>query len=160
MNALSTSEKPTRVCSVTSCDKVLRSHNQSGFCREHRDQSEKYKKQRNEAQARHHRLHYADNRENILLKNSVARWKKYGVDVDEVLKSKNEHDGLCDICGQPSRSKRGETPIPLVMDHDHITGKFRGWLCNDCNRGVGIFGDDPEKLSAAASYITRGGGKK
>jgi hypothetical protein len=32
--------------------------------------------------------------------------------------------GTCDICKRAS---------PLVCDHDHATGKFRGWLCVGCN---------------------------
>lgn len=34
------------------------------------------------------------------------------------------------------------------LDHDHITGKFRGWLCHKCNVGIGIFGDTLEGLQA------------
>ena len=34
-------------------------------------------------------------------------------------------DGRCQLC----RRRK-----PLHFDHDHKTGKFRGWLCNFCNR--------------------------
>jgi hypothetical protein len=39
------------------------------------------------------------------------------------------------------------------LDHDHITGKFRGWLCNRCNRGLGYFDDCIEGLLQAVSYL-------
>lgn len=40
-----------------------------------------------------------------------------------------------------------------VYDHDHETGAFRGYLCTNCNVGLGMFKDDPETLRAAAAYL-------
>lgn len=50
----------------------------------------------------------------------------------------------CEICG------RSET---VVMDHDHVTGVFRGRLCDRCNTGLGMFGDNPDTLETAAKYL-------
>jgi Recombination endonuclease VII len=55
----------------------------------------------------------------------------------------------CEICGRPA-AVRG-----IHADHDHKTLRFRGWLCHNCNRGIGMFGDDPGLLRAAAEYIER-----
>ncbi len=41
------------------------------------------------------------------------------------------------------------------LDHCHKTGKFRGWLCNRCNRGLGYFGDCIEGLQRAIEYLKR-----
>ena len=43
----------------------------------------------------------------------------------------------------------------LRLDHDHETGKFRGWICYACNRGIGELGDDLAGVRQAATYLER-----
>lgn len=52
--------------------------------------------------------------------------------------------GECVICG----SKQN-----IVIDHDHVSGRVRGALCQNCNFGLGHFKDDPDLLELAAMYI-------
>jgi len=52
----------------------------------------------------------------------------------------------CEICGQATQKA-------LHLDHDHITGAFRGWLCGPCNLGIGSFRDNSDLLVSAARYI-------
>ena len=52
----------------------------------------------------------------------------------------------CDLCGKECKT---------VMDHDHKTLTFRGWLCNNCNSGLGQFKDDTKLLQEAINYIKR-----
>ncbi len=40
-------------------------------------------------------------------------------------------------------------------DHDHVTGKFRGHLCHDCNKALGFFKDDVNLLKSAIEYLEK-----
>jgi len=62
----------------------------------------------------------------------------------------------CAICGaiQGHQSCYGKV-CRLAVDHDHRTGKVRGLLCNNCNRGLGRFRDSVENLEAAVRYLQR-----
>lgn len=56
----------------------------------------------------------------------------------------------CPICKK--------TTIPgltskIVLDHDHDTGKIRGWICDSCNTGIGRFKDSIELLEVAIEYL-------
>lgn len=56
--------------------------------------------------------------------------------------------GGCAICGR--------TPANgLHLDHDHVTGAARGFLCSTCNTGLGKFQDDPKMLRRAITYLTK-----
>ena len=35
----------------------------------------------------------------------------------------------------------------------HTTDKFRGFLCHNCNRGIGVFKDDLKRLHRAVRYL-------
>lgn len=55
----------------------------------------------------------------------------------------------CQCCG----STEGRSLI--VLDHDHITDKFRGWVCKNCNTGIGLLGDNIEGLETAIKYLRK-----
>ena len=52
----------------------------------------------------------------------------------------------CECCGKEAK---------LVVDHDHHTGEFRGWLCQRCNKGMGMLGDDIYGLKQAIKYLKK-----
>jgi hypothetical protein len=58
--------------------------------------------------------------------------------------------GKCAICG---RSDSGRAGARFYVDHDHTTGKIRELLCISCNAGIGLLGDSPQRILAAAEYI-------
>ena len=43
----------------------------------------------------------------------------------------------------------------LFCDHDHATGKFRAWICRNCNSGIGLLGDSEPGLKQALAYLER-----
>jgi len=53
----------------------------------------------------------------------------------------------CECCGRVP-------PKGMQVDHDHVTGKFRGWLCGPCNRALGLLGDNIEGVLKLLSYLT------
>lgn len=79
-----------------------------------------------------------------------AKAKELGLDPDEVEQAFREHNGLCDICGEPCKTGRR-----LAIEHCHKTGKFRGFACMDCNVMLGHARDDPGRLMAGAAYVIR-----
>lgn len=58
--------------------------------------------------------------------------------------------GVCAICKGPETKPNAKY---LAVDHDHATGAVRGLLCNNCNRAIGLLGDDAERLIAGADYL-------
>jgi transcription elongation factor Elf1 len=56
----------------------------------------------------------------------------------------------CPICGK--RTIAGVTS-KLDLDHDHRTGKIRGWICDSCNTGIGRFKDNIELMERAKKYV-------
>jgi hypothetical protein len=55
---------------------------------------------------------------------------------------------LCGICEKP-----GSAENVLVFDHCHTTERFRGYLCNSCNRSAGVLGDNVEGLLRVLNYL-------
>ena len=55
----------------------------------------------------------------------------------------------CECCLKPS------APEDLSFDHDHETGNFRGWLCTNCNTGIGKLGDSIKGIENALRYLRR-----
>ena len=43
----------------------------------------------------------------------------------------------------------------LFCDYDHATGKFRNWICRNCNSGIALLGDSEEGLRQALAYHER-----
>mgnify|MGYP001605667530 CR=1 FL=1 len=64
-------------------------------------------------------------------------------------------DGVCAICGQSEtkmNNKSGQLQR-LCVDHDHITRKHRGLLCNRCNTTIGKVNEDLSLLEKMVMYL-------
>ena len=55
----------------------------------------------------------------------------------------------CECCGK--------TDERLHWDHCHDTKKHRGWICGNCNTGIGKLGDNIEGVQKAVDYLEEAG---
>lgn len=68
----------------------------------------------------------------------------------------NLYPESCEICGEHETAVGNNgKPKRLALDHCHKTGQVRGRLCQRCNVGLGLFGDDVDVLKKAAEYLQR-----
>lgn len=79
--------------------------------------------------------------------------KNYGMSLVEYERMFDVQGGRCALCGQPPKKHANAERASLHVDHDHETGRVRRLLCGLCNRGIGCFHDDPERLRRAADYV-------
>jgi Recombination endonuclease VII len=103
----------------------------------------------------HYRAYYARNRVRV-----IERTKAYAAaNADKLRVYQRAYNGVpeatrpcpshCECCGRlPGR--RG-----LVRDHDYETNAFRGWICDDCNLGLGKIGDTLEAARNLVKYLER-----
>lgn len=81
--------------------------------------------------------------------------KKKSQELNDIKKTAPEKPERCDCCGAKPNDIKGRRKVGLVCDHDHETKKFRGWLCQACNKGIGQLGDDIEGVKQALEYLIR-----
>lgn len=74
-------------------------------------------------------------------------WKG-GKDARWLKKTVGPRPDKCDICKNPGKKRNG-----ITLDHDHKTGKFRGWLCSNCNTAIGLVHENIERLEAIKQYL-------
>lgn len=83
----------------------------------------------------------------------------FGLTIEDYNKLLDKQHGCCAICLQPETAKntRGEIK-KLAVDHNHASRKVRALLCANCNTGLGLLGESPDRMRAAALYIERHNG--
>ena len=101
-----------------------------------------------------HQRYYSRNREKEISrtssKNRPERAKSMNEYVKNYNKLKNEKRAgrprpeQCELCGAMGR---------ICYDHNHQTGKFRGWICLRCNVALGMVKDNCELLLKMVNYI-------
>ena len=107
-------------------------HNRRNLCYKCENKRENIWRSKNsESILRKRRKHYAE--------------KVYGTTYEEYKKRMSTSD-KCEICSSKEN---------LGYDHDHTTMKFRGVLCNKCNRSIGQLGDTKEAIKRALNYLER-----
>ena len=98
------------------------------------------------------------NRERFNEKRREREIRKYGITVAEYDAMLEAQGGVCVGCGATGHEHHHErgnftSSRPLTVDHCHKSKAVRGLLCHDCNRAIGVLGDDPERLDRLAQYL-------
>jgi hypothetical protein len=141
------------MCNVDGCDATIYCR---GLCRKHYDQTRSSKRKIDK------RAYRAANKDRI--KKMKADWNsanptyareyllkcKYGITLEQYNEIFNRQNGKCAICKRDKSCSKYNT---LNVDHNHITNKIRGLLCNNCNLGLGYFKDSKDLLNAAINYL-------
>lgn len=76
---------------------------------------------------------------------------KYKISLEERTNLIKSQDYKCVICDAPINI----TGCHTHTDHCHTTGKLRGILCTNCNRGLGSFHDNIDHLKKAIMYLEK-----
>jgi hypothetical protein len=102
------------------------------------------------------RAEYERNWDSYAARNLKA---KHGLTVDQYAEKLKDQDGGCAIC--EAKLPGGKSKGRFFVDHNHDCCPSymscprcqRGLLCAACNVGLGAFGDDVDRLMAAAAYL-------
>lgn len=80
--------------------------------------------------------------------NAARLKRKYGITVQDYNHMLELQGGVCAICG-------GTNFKTFAVDHNHVTGRVRGLLCDNCNRGLGILGDSIKSIQIVLQYLIK-----
>jgi Recombination endonuclease VII len=127
----------TKICRGCKIEKSLEDfplaqsgrYGRGGQCRECRNEKESARQQKPEAKAREKDRYYKSS---------------YGLDIGVLAMMVLARDGKCDIGGEET---------DLVVDHIHGTQIVRGLISRERNAGVGLLGDNLERVLKAADYL-------
>lgn len=91
-----------------------------------------------------------------------SRCAAYGITTADFEGLMAAQGGKCGICGiaDPRGRWSGRGVRSFHVDHDHVAGTVRGLLCSPCNRALGGFKDDPDRLARAIAYLQKPPGRK
>ena len=100
-------------------------------------------------------IYYIENKPRFqhLIRDRMLK-REYGIDKEGYKKLLKLQNGKCAICGLLEKEHRNQV---LNVDHNHITKKVRGLLCNNCNRGIGHLKDSIFNLRKALEYLSERG---
>jgi len=77
----------------------------------------------------------------------AKRCARRGITPEQLVDRYERQEECCAIC------KDGIELVGSAIDHNHDTGEFRGVLCKQCNRALGMFKDNPVILRNAVEYL-------
>ncbi len=71
---------------------------------------------------------------------------RYGISFEDFEHLRKQQKNLCALCLKK---------LPLTVDHCHKTGRVRGLLCGNCNRGIGCLKENLATLKRAINYLQK-----
>lgn len=96
-------------------------------------------------------VHGNSGKDNYHYHREMHLLRKYNLPYDEYFAMIEAQDNQCAICDYEFGQKVGD----IKVDHCHATGRVRGLLCDKCNRGLGYFDDDQDRLVNASKYLEK-----
>lgn len=120
--------------------------------RYHKNKEEINKKRKIDRQLNPNKYKNINKRNYDPSKRKEQSWKKAGIldmtieKYNEILESQNHK---CAVCNKPSSFFKKA----LGVDHNHITGKYRGILCDNCNRALGYLKESEEIIINLLNYV-------
>lgn len=91
------------------------------------------------------------NKDNFDRKRDTALKRNYGISLEDYHKMKEAQNNCCAIC----ETSEDKLRRPLLVDHNHSTGKVRELLCDSCNHTIGNAKENIEILNKAIKYIEK-----
>lgn len=88
-------------------------------------------------------------------KKETTDWhllKTYGLTYKEKELMIANQNYKCLSCGSDLKKI---SPKNIHIDHDHISGKIRGILCNTCNMCLGLLEENPDKIKLLMEYAIK-----
>jgi hypothetical protein len=100
-----------------------------------------------------HNKNTKENRNAFVMKDYDLK-KAYGITMDQYNQMSTEQEGKCKICNVHISEINHKKKKHLCVDHCHKTKKVRGLLCDKCNRGLGLFSENTDRMKRAIEYLT------
>lgn len=97
---------------------------------------------------------YKENPQRFKTANRKLLCKRFDITEEEYQNLLAQQNGVCAIC------QRLPVDRQLDLDHDHKTGRARGFLCRSCNVSLGHFADNIVWLNKAVKYLNKSIDKK
>jgi hypothetical protein len=133
-------KKKTNTDGFDSWCKACKLKDNKAYCERNRPIKKKYRKS-----------YHIKNREKHLIQSKANNIRiKYGITLEEYNNLLLSQNSCCAICGSKIGGKTAR------LDHCHKTMKIRGFLCDLCNSGLGMFKDRVDLLKKAIEYLSIG----
>jgi len=79
--------------------------------------------------------------------------KKRSKIVNNLRKTAPPKPEVCECCQKIPKTLGGRRENCIVLDHDPITNEFRGYICDRCNKAIGMLGDNIQGITNAMNYF-------